>query len=231
MAPNTTWHVASAQQVLALPTVLIFIIAKIYVNIPSCLFAFLCTLTLSTLCSRHLMSFPTKQTNYSSRSPNIINTTSLWLFRDKHCGCETIQILPFSLFSMNPFLDHTLYYSGKKWVPLGARKRSPHVLRREDTEKKKENDNRRSLTMVWNTVGRAFVFKTIIPRVQCQQAARWQVRRRATCALGPHGPLHHCPGVSLGSRRHALGGFVGTCSPVLQSLPSHFPQVVNCLLY
>lgn len=138
MAPNTTWHVASAQQVLALPTVLIFIIAKIYVNIPSCLFAFLCTLTLSTLCSRHLMSLPTKQTNYSSRSPNIINTTSLWLFRDKHCGCETIQILPFSLFSMNPFLDHTLYYSGKKWVPLGARKRSPHVLRREDTVLREE---------------------------------------------------------------------------------------------
>lgn len=42
-------------------------------------------------------------------------------------------------------------------------------------------------------VGRAFVFKTIIPGVQCRQAGRWQVRRRATCALGPHGPLHHCP--------------------------------------
>lgn len=108
-----------------------------YVNIPSLPLAFLCILTLLTLCSMHLIYFPTKQPNYFFKSPNTINIKSLSIFRDKHCGRETIQILPLPLFSMNPFWDYTLYYRRKEWVILGARKISPHVLHREDTEKRK----------------------------------------------------------------------------------------------
>lgn len=142
MAPNTTWHVASISSVSDFNFYYGYKLRKhpftstcfsMHFNIADIMFH-----------ASHLLSH---QTTQLFKSPNI-NIKSLCIFRDKHCGCETIQILPFPLFSMNPFLDYTLYYSRKKWVILGARKMSPIAPQRRYRKKKdNRNDNRRSLIM------------------------------------------------------------------------------------
>lgn len=68
---------ARAQQNLAVTTVLICI-TMIYVNIPSFLLAFLCIFTLLTLCSTHLINFPTEQLSYFPKPLNIIHIKSLY---------------------------------------------------------------------------------------------------------------------------------------------------------